>query len=81
MRAGCCTRSTDLNKIFAGQIVLKGEGAVGESWATGMPVINADLTHDACATAKAAIKVGLRQTIALPVYRDAELSSVIAWYT
>ena len=28
---GCCTRSTDLNKIFAGQIVRKGEGAVGES--------------------------------------------------
>ena len=46
-----------------------------------MPVINADLTHDVCAAAKAAIKVGLKQTIALPVYRDAELSSVIAWYT
>jgi hypothetical protein len=79
--AGCCTRSTDLNKIFAGQIILKGEGTVGESWATGMPVINADLTQDVCAAAKAAIKVGLRQTIVLPVYRDAELSSVIAWYT
>ena len=79
--AGCCTKRTDLNKIFAGQIVLKGEGTVGESWATGMPVINADLTHDVCAAAKAAIKVGLRQSIVLPVYRGAELSSVIAWYT
>jgi hypothetical protein len=79
--AGCCSRNTDLDKLYADQIVRKGEGSVGESWATGMPIINADLAHDLCAPAKAAIKVGLRQIIVLPVYRGAELSSVIAWYT
>ena len=79
--AGCCSRNTDLDKLYADQIVRKGEGSVGKSWATGTPIINADLAHDLCAPAKAAIKVGLRQIIVLPVYRGAELSSVIAWYT
>jgi hypothetical protein len=78
--AGCCSRNTDLNKLFTDQIVRKGEGSVGKAWATGMPVINADLAHDLCAPAKAAIKAGLRQIIVLPVYRGAELSSIVAWY-
>jgi hypothetical protein len=78
--AGCCAGDHDLNAIFLGHTLRTGEGSIGRAWASGMPIVETDLVVDGCPATAAAIKVGLRQSVALPVFRDAEVSSVIAWY-
>jgi len=78
--AGCCSSGRDLNEIFLGLTLRTGEGPVGRAWATGMPVVEADLVKDGCPATTAAIKAGLRQVVALPVFHGTELCSVIAWY-
>ena len=70
----------DLAATFAGKTIGKGEGSLGQAWATGLPVIAPDLTSDRCCAARAAAKAGLKQTVVLPVMRDGAFSAAIAWY-
>ena len=79
-QAGHCSSDTDLAATFAGKTIAKGEGSLGEAWATGLPVIAPDLTSDRCCAARAALKAGLKQTLVLPVMRDGAFSTAIAWY-
>jgi hypothetical protein len=79
-QAGHCSSGADLLVGFAGKTIDKGEGSLGEAWATGLPVIASDLTSDRCCAARAAIKAGLKQTVVLPVMRDGAFSAAIAWY-
>jgi hypothetical protein len=79
-QAGHCSSGADLIATFAGKTIGKGEGALGEAWARGLPAITPNLASDGCCAARAAVKAGLKQTVVLPVMRDGAVSAAIAWY-
>jgi hypothetical protein len=79
-QAGHCSSGADLIATFAGKTIGKGEGALGQAWASGLPVIASNLASDGCCAARAAVKAGLKQTVVLPVTRDGAVSAAIAWY-
>jgi hypothetical protein len=78
--SGYCSSGADLDAIFSGKIIHKGEGALGKALASVSPVISSDVTRESSAAARAAAKAGLRQTVVLPVLSGSELQAVIAWY-
>jgi hypothetical protein len=78
--SGYCSSGADLEKIFAGKTIGKGEGTLGQALASAAPVIGSDLAGEASIAAKAAAKAGLRQTVVLPVISGSQLQALIAWY-
>jgi hypothetical protein len=79
-RAGDCSAQTDLAALYAEKSVARGDGSIGGAWATGMPALNDDLTHDGSIAAVEARAAGLSQMMALPVIGSAGLDAVLAWY-
>jgi hypothetical protein len=79
-RSGFCSSGADLDAIFSGKVVHRGEGSLGQAFASVTPVIGSDVTREASIAARAAAKVGLRQTVVLPVLSGSQLRAVIAWY-
>jgi hypothetical protein len=77
---GYCTSGRDLNETLLKHPLRTEEGPIGRAWATGMPVIEGDLVQDGCPATAAAVKAGLKQAVALPVFQGTDVSSVIAWY-
>jgi hypothetical protein len=78
--SGYCSSGADLEKIFSGKTICKGEGALGQALASAAPVIGLDLTGEASISARAAAKAGLRQTFVLPVIGGSQVQALIAWY-
>jgi putative methionine-R-sulfoxide reductase with GAF domain len=78
--SGYCSSGADLDAIFSGKTIRKGEGALGQALASNSPVIAADVTREASIAARAAAKAGLRQTVVMPVLSGNQLQAVIAWY-
>ena len=77
---GYCASGRDLNETLLAHPLGTKEGPVGRAWVSGMPIIEADLVHAGCPATAAALKAGLKQTVALPVFHGADVGSVIAWY-
>ncbi len=80
-QSGYCSSGADLDAIFSGKIIRKGEGALGQALASISPVIGLDVTAEASIAARAAAKAGLRRTVVLPVLSGSQLQAVIAWYS
>jgi hypothetical protein len=78
--SGYCSSGADLDAIFSGKTIHKGEGALGQALASLSPVIGSDVTRESSVAARAAAKAGLRQTVVLPVLSGSTLQAVIAWY-
>jgi len=78
--SGYCSSGADLDKIFAGKTVGKGEGALGQALASASPAIGSDLTEETSIAARAAAKAGLRQAVVWPVISGGQLQALIAWY-
>jgi hypothetical protein len=79
-QSGDCSRNTDLSILYAAKTIAKGEGTIGGAWATGMPAINEDLTHEEAIPASLARASGMKQMVAFPVIENALLKAVLAWY-
>ena len=79
-RSGYCSSGTNLDAIFSGKTIRKGEGALGQAFATISPVIGSDVKREASIAERAAAKAGLRRTFALPVLSGDQLQAVVAWY-
>ncbi|MFB6419504.1 MULTISPECIES: GAF domain-containing protein [Bradyrhizobium] len=79
-RAGDCSAQTDLAALYAGRSIGRGEGSIGGAWATGMPALDDDLTHDSSIAGSEARVAGLSRMVALPVIDNARLEAVLAWY-
>ncbi|MGY4289350.1 hypothetical protein ACVWXO_008616 [Bradyrhizobium sp. LM2.7] len=79
-RAGDCSAQTDLAALYATKSIVRGEGSIGGAWATGMPALNDDLSHDASIAASEARVSGLSRMVALPVIGNAGLEALLAWY-
>ena len=45
-QSGDCSKNADLDSLYAGKTIGKGEGSIGGAWATGMPAINEHLKLD-----------------------------------
>jgi hypothetical protein len=78
--SGYCSSGADLDAIFSGKTIRKGEGTLGQALASISPAIGPDVTGEASIAARAAAKAGLRQTVVLPVLSGSQLQAVIAWY-
>jgi hypothetical protein len=78
--SGYCSSGANLDAIFSGKTVGKGEGTLGQAFAAAVPAIGADLTQESSIAARSAAKAGLRQTFVLPVFSDIKLQALIAWY-
>jgi hypothetical protein len=78
-QSGDC-RLTDLDVLYHGKTIGRGEGSIGGAWASGMPAICADLKHDASKAAALARNSGMKHLIVLPVIENALLKAVLAWY-
>jgi len=78
--SGYCSSGADLDKIFSGKTIGKGEGALGQALASAAPVIGSGLTGETSIAARAALKAGLRQSIVLPVICTGRLQALLAWY-
>jgi hypothetical protein len=78
--SGYCSSGADLEKIFSGKTIRKGEGVLGQAFASASPVIGSDLRGEGSVAAQAAAKAGLRQAVVLPVISGGKLQALIAWY-
>jgi hypothetical protein len=78
--SGYCSSGANLEAIFSGKIIRRGEGSVGQAFASISPVINLDVTQETSIAARAAAKAGLRQTVVLPVLSGSRFQAAIAWY-
>lgn len=79
-QSGDCSKHTDLDALYAGKSIGKGDGSIGGAWATGMPAISENLKHDESIAASLARASGMNQMVALPVIENALLKAVLAWY-
>ena len=79
-QSGDCSKGADLDSLYAGKSIAKGEGSIGGAWATGMPAINEHLKVDGCVAAALARTAGMHQIVVLPVIEGARLKAVLAWY-
>jgi hypothetical protein len=78
--SGYCGSGADLDAIYSGKVIRRGEGALGQAFAANMPVIGTEVTREASVAAKAAASAGLRQIVVIPVLNNNELKAVVAWY-
>ena len=78
--SGYCSSGADLDAIFSGKTIRKGEGTLGQALASISPAIGADVKAETSIAARAAAKAGLRQTVVLPVLGGDRLQAMIAWY-
>jgi hypothetical protein len=79
-QSGDCSKHTDLDALYRGKTIGRGEGSIGGAWATGMPAICEDLKRDASTAASLARGSGMKQIVVLPVIEDALLKAMLAWY-
>jgi hypothetical protein len=77
---GHCIGGTNLDVAFADGVISRNEGAIGQAWASGLPVLCSDLKSDPSIAAQAAKKAGLNQAVVLPTFNGDQLRSMIAWY-
>ena len=78
--SGYCSSGTNLDAIFSGKVIRRGEGSLGQAFASMSPVIGLDVTLETSIAARAAAKAGLRQTVVLPVLNGSRFQAAIAWY-
>jgi hypothetical protein len=79
-QSGYCSSGANLDAIFSGKVIRKGEGSIGAAFASIAPVIATDVTRETSIAAASAAKAGLRQSVVLPVLGSSELQAVVAWY-
>lgn len=58
----------------------RGDGVLGQVWASGEPVACEDFTGDESAPIVKASESGLRRVVALPTFRGGAISAIVAWY-
>ncbi|WP_249164173.1 GAF domain-containing protein [Bradyrhizobium jicamae] len=78
--SGECSDHADLDALYAGKTIRRGEGSIGGAWATGMPALNEHLKQDGSIAAAMARASGMTQAVALPVIDNVRLKAVLAWY-
>lgn len=79
-QSGYCSSGADLDAIYSGKVIRRGEGALGQAFAANAPVIGAEVMREASVAARAAAEAGLQQTVAVPLLSHKELRAVVAWY-
>src|SRR5207249_113101 len=78
--AGDCDESTQLATDYESVKIAKGEGTVGQVWATSLPAVRDSLSADTSPTGRSAVAAGLESMVAMPVMNNAGLKAVVAWY-
>lgn len=78
---GLCESGTDLTVAYDGVAVSREESVVWCAFQHGIPWISSRLDKEHPAVAASCIAAGLTRAIAIPVYRDETLTSVVAMYS
>jgi hypothetical protein len=79
-QSGYCSSGADLDALYSGKVIRKGEGSIGAALAGIAPVIGADVRRETSVAAGTAAKAGLRQSVVLPVLSGSRLQAMVAWY-
>lgn len=78
--AGDCDQQPHLAECHGDARIAAGEGALGEAWQKGIPMVRASLFFEPGAAAKAASAAGLTTTVVVPVIQDGRFRAAVAWY-
>ena len=78
--AGDCARNPDLENSFKDIVIKRGEGTIGKVWRTGLPAVNSGVADDASQVGQTAALARLSTIIALPIYDESEVISVVCMY-
>lgn len=78
--AGDCDQQPHLAECHGDARIAAGEGALGEAWQKGIPMVRASLLFEPGAAAKAASAAGLTTTVVVPVIQDGRFRAAVAWY-
>ena len=77
---GFCERLGTLDAGPVNERVGKGQGALGRTFATGVPGISLQAANEPGGVGTGANAAGLTAVVALPVLRLGEVVAVVAWY-
>ena len=78
--AGDCDQQPHLAECHGDARIAAGEGALGEAWQKGIPMVRASLLFEPGAAAKAASAAGLTTTVVVPVIQDGRFRAAVDWY-
>jgi hypothetical protein len=78
--AGDCDQDTELATRYESAKIEKGDGAIGQAWASGVATVRANLADDKSAIAESAAGAGLNAMVAMPFMNDQEVKAIIVWY-
>jgi hypothetical protein len=81
LNAGDCDQNTQLATDHQSVRIAKGEGTIGQVWATGLPAVRDSLAVDTSPAGRSAVAAGLEAMVAMPVMNEQGLKAVVAWYS
>lgn len=79
--SGACSTAADLGAAVSNGLISRDEGAIGQAWSSGLPVLSSDLKSDPSVSARAARKAGLKHMVVLPTFRGDRLEAMVVWYS
>jgi hypothetical protein len=81
LNSGDCDEDSRFATGYQTVTISKGEGTIGQVWATGVPAVRDGLAGDPSPAAQSAIAAGLNAMVAMPVSADGgRVKAVVAWY-
>ncbi|MCB1506886.1 MAG: GAF domain-containing protein [Hyphomicrobiaceae bacterium] len=80
LKSGICESDSAYSAKFDDVAVMRWEGAIGQSWQSGVPVLSTDLSKEAGPIAKSAVSAGLSTLVAVPVISQCATKAIVAWY-
>jgi len=79
-KAGIVQDCPDLEDYDPNYSIEMGDGVIGQSWQTGLPVTSSDLTNNAIPERHSEYKEEFKSLLAIPVYFQNNLKSIVAFY-
>jgi hypothetical protein len=79
-KAGDCDQRAALQDDYRSASIGRGEGAIGQIWSTGVPVLRDGVAADASASGRSATAAGLDALVGIPIADERGTKAVVAWY-
>jgi hypothetical protein len=77
---GDCSRDPEMTEKLKGMVLGRDDGLMGYAFSHGVPKITTDLGSDENPASKIALAAGLSSMLALPIYDEHSVRSVVAFY-
>jgi hypothetical protein len=77
--AGDCDQNPDMGTAYASASIKKGDGAIGQAWASELATV-ANLADEPAPAGRSTAKDGLSVIVAMPFMDKRDLKAIVAWY-